>query len=117
MPTYVSELRRTKEAKKVKVEYKNTTLVEKIVIGSPVGTLRTAARTDLSIINAQDAFDSDGNALQGIANNTLRASQGLSEIKDGSILTFNDDASSGASYRGWRAKVVLDKQTINGGKF
>lgn len=117
MPTYVSELRRTKETKKVKVEYKNNTLVEKIVIGSPAGTLKALTRTDLTLSNMSDVYDSDGNNISGIVDNVIRDSnENLSIIKDGSILMFNDNPGT-PGYRGFKSKIILDRQTVEGGTF
>lgn len=117
MPTYVSELRRDKETKKVQVQYKNNTLVEKIVIGSPAGSLKAIPDSRLALANMSDVFDSDGNPIAGIVDNDVRiASEAYSEIKDGSILMFNDNVGT-AGYRGFKAKVILDKQTVEGGTF
>ena len=117
MPTYVSELRRTKETKKVKVEYKNNTLIEKIVIGSPAGTLKALTRTDLFLSNMSDVYDSDGNNISGIVDNSVRiANPDLSEIKNGSILMFNDTPGT-FGYRGFKSKIILDRQTVEGGTF
>ena len=117
MPTYVSELRRDKETKKVKVEYMNNTLIEKIIIGSPAGSLKAIPDSRLALANMSDVFDSDGNPIAGIVDNNVReASAAYSAIGDGSILMFNDNVGT-AGYRGFKAKTILDKQTINGGTF
>ena len=116
MPTYVSELRRTKETKKVKVEYKNNTLVEKIVIGSPAGTLKALTRTDLTLSNMADVTDSDGNLISGVLEDSVRASQGFAPIQNGSILQWNTELGT-TGFRKWEAKTILDRQTINGGTF
>jgi len=116
MPTYVSELRRTKETKKVKVEYKNNTLVEKIVIGSPAGTLKALTRTDLSLSNMSDVLDSDGFNIAGSTDNVTRIQNGQAPIKNGSILQWNY-VSGTQGFRQWEAKVILDRQTVEGGTF
>jgi len=117
MPTYVNELRRDKETKKVKVQYQNNTLIEKIVIGSPAGSLKAIPDSRLALANMLDVYDSDGNPIAGIVDNDTRLnSPAYSVIQDGSILMFNDNVNT-PGYRGFKAKIILDKQTVEGGTF
>ena len=50
MATYVSELKRNKDTHKVKIEYRNTTIVEKIVVKKPIALtdVRGASRNLLT---------------------------------------------------------------------
>lgn len=76
--TYVSELRRNKDTHKVKIEYRNNTVVEKVVVKKPVdlNNIKGSVLRDLG-----DVGDSDGTLLGGITTN----------VEDGSILVFNAD--------------------------
>lgn len=105
MATYVSELRRNADAKKVKVTYKNGTIVEKIVVGKPISLsdVRGNLLRDLS-----DVADSDGVLLGG---NTVN-------VKDGSLLVFNKTTNR------FETTTTLGRtdrpnqvQTINGGEY
>jgi|GEM_PF-6347654 hypothetical protein len=105
MATYVSELRRNADAKKVKVEYRDGTVVEKIVVGKPISLsdVRGNLLRDLG-----DVADSAGTPLSGITTN----------IQDGSLLVFN------SSNRRFETTTTLgrtdrpnQKQTINGGEY
>ena len=61
MATYVSELRRNADTKKVKISYKDgTTIVEKIVVGKPISL--SDVRGNL-LRDLNDVSDSDGVAL------------------------------------------------------
>jgi len=105
MATYVSELRRNADAKKVKVTYKNGTIVEKIVVGKPISLsdVRGNLLRDLG-----DIADSDGVLLGG---NTVN-------VKDGSLLVFNKTTNR------FETTTTLGRtdrpnqvQTINGGEY
>ena len=76
MATYVSELRRDKDTHKVKIEYRNSTKVEKIVVRKPIALadVRGGLLRDLN-----DVADSVGNILSG---STL-------SVDDCAILVFN----------------------------
>lgn len=76
--TYVSELRRNKDTHKVKIEYRNNTVVEKVVVKKPVdlNNIKGSVLRDLN-----DVGDSDGTLLAGSTTN----------VEDGSILVFNAD--------------------------
>jgi len=76
MATYVSELKRNKDTHKVKIEYRNTTIVEKIVVKKPIAL--TDVRGGL-LRDLNDVTDSDGLILGGITTN----------VQDGAILVFN----------------------------
>ena len=76
MATYVSELKRNKDTHKVKIEYRNTTIVEKIVVKKPIAL--TDVRGGL-LRDLNDVTDSDGQILGGITTN----------VQDGAILVFN----------------------------
>ena len=105
MATYVSELRRNADAKKVKVTYKNGTIVEKIVVGKPISL--SDVRGNL-LRDLNDVADSDGLLLGG---NTVN-------VKDGSLLVFNKTTNR------FETTTTLGRtdrpnqvQTINGGEY
>ena len=105
MATYVSELRRNADAKKVKVTYKNGTIVEKIVVGKPISL--SDVRGNL-LRDLNDVADSDGVLLGG---NTVN-------VKDGSLLVFNKTTNR------FETTTTLGRtdrpnqvQTINGGEY
>jgi len=105
MATYVSELRRNADAKKVKVTYKNGTIVEKIVVGKPISL--SDVRGNL-LRDLNDVADSDGLLLGG---NTAN-------VKDGSLLVFNKTTNR------FETTTTLGRtdrpnqvQTINGGEY
>jgi len=103
--TYVSELRRNKDTHRVKIEYRNNTVVEKIVVKKPIdlSNVKGALIRDLG-----DVGDSDGTLLGGITTN----------VADGSILVFN------ASTRVFETTTTLGRsdrpnqtQKIDGGEY
>lgn len=106
MATYVSELRRNADTKKVKISYKDgTTIVEKIVVGKPISL--SDVRGNL-LRDLNDVADSDGVALGG---NTVN-------VKDGSLLVFNKSSNR------FETTTTLGRtdrpnqvQTINGGEY
>ena len=105
MATYVSELRRNADTKKVKISYKDGTIVEKIVVGKPISL--SDVRGNL-LRDLNDVADSDGVALGG---NTAN-------VKDGSLLVFNKSSNR------FETTTTLGRtdrpnqvQTINGGEY
>jgi len=105
MATYVSELRRNKDTHKVKIEYRNGTVVEKIVVKKPIAL--TDVRSGL-LRDLNDVTDSDGLILGGITTN----------LKDGSLLVFNKATNQfeGTTTLG-RTDRPNQVQTINGGEY
>jgi hypothetical protein len=105
MGTYVSELRRSKDTHKVKIEYRSTTVVEKVVVRKPINItdVRGALIRDLN-----DVSDETGNLLVGIVDN----------VEDGSLLVFN------SSTRNFETTTTLGRedrpnqtQKIDGGEY
>jgi len=105
MATYVSELRRDKDTHKVKIEYRNGTVIEKIIVKKPIALsdVRGGLLRDLN-----DVTDSDGNILIGDTTN----------LKDGSLLVFNKSTNQ---FEGTTTLGRTDRpnqiQTINGGEY
>jgi len=105
MATYVSELRRNADAKKIKVTYKNGTIVEKIVVKKPISL--SDARGNL-LRDLGDVADSAGDLLNSITTN----------VQDGSLLVFNKNTNR------FETTTTLGRtdrpnqvQTINGGEY
>ena len=105
MATYVSEIRRNKDTHKVKIEYRNGTVVEKVVVKKPV-TLTDARAGLLRELN--DVADSNGTFLDGDTAN----------LQDGSLLVFNKATNrfEGTTTLG-RSDRPNQVQTINGGEY